>query len=76
MSIDNNPYPKGSLLSLAWTEGYIKGWKDSHLAHMKIMRRSLPTVAQDIKKFYETEFKEIIELEEAKLENEIMMKGK
>ena len=73
MSIENNPYPKESAFQrLAWTEGYIKGWKDSHLEHMKAMHKSLPKTAEDMKEFYETEFKKIVELEEAKRNNKIM----
>ena len=71
MSIENNPYPKGSLLSLAWTEGYTKGWKDSHLEHMEAMHKALPKTAGDMKEFYETGFKKIAELEEAKRNNKI-----
>ena len=72
MSIEDNPYPEGSLLSLAWTEGCIKGWKDSHLEHMKAMQKAFPTTMQDMKDFYETEFKKLAELEEAKSKNKIM----
>ena len=39
---------------------------------MKAMDKMLPKTAEDMKEFYETEFKKLIELEEAKHNNKIM----
>lgn len=72
MSIEDNPYPKGSFLSLAWLEGHIHGYRESHKDHMKAMDKMLPKTAEDMKEFYETEFKKMAELEEAKRNNKIM----
>jgi len=72
MSIDDNPYPKGSPLWFAWLEGHLSGYTESHHDHMKAMHKAFPTTAKDMKDFYETEFKKLIELEEAKRNNKIM----
>jgi len=72
MSIEDNPYPEGTLLHLAWLEGHVHGYKESHQDHMEAMKKAMPTTAQDVKEFYETEFKKIIELEEAKRNKKIM----
>ena len=72
MSIEDNPYPKGTLLSLAWTEGHVHGYKESHEDHMKAMHKAIPKTAEDIRKFYEVEFKKMAELAEAKSKNKIM----
>jgi len=72
MPIEDNPYPERSLPRLAWIEGYRRGYKDCHEDHMKAMDKHLPKTADDMKKFYETEFKKLIELEEAKRNKKIM----
>jgi len=72
MSLEDNPYPKSTLLYLAWLEGHIHGYRESHQDHMKAMDKMLPTTAEDMKEFYEREFKKLEELEEAKRNNKIM----
>ncbi|GAH87574.1 unnamed protein product [marine sediment metagenome] len=72
MSIENNPYPKGSPPWFAWLEGHLAGYTESHKDHMKAMDKMLPKTADDMKEFYETEFKKLEELEEARRNNKIM----
>ena len=72
LSLEDNPYPKGSHLSFAWLKGHLAGYTESHKDHMKAMEKAFPKTAGDMKQFYETEFKKKVELEEAKRKNKIM----